>query len=709
MPLVITAFVFAAFIFHIGIIHAQSAQDVINAMQDDDGFGGYGTNPYDTEDEDDGEMKPQLDADSVEEKPRRPLESYFFSDSVRAQQNFVWNINRDYNRVTLHHIDTTLTDFHIDYPFYKEGVGDMSLGGLGQASQDINFYDRAQYQDFSFAQPYDAYIFRLENAPFYNVKKPFTQMSYEESGQKTYREVNFNIIHAQNISPSTGFAIDYKSRGTKGQYQRQDTKNHNLAVTLSHTGRRYSIHGGYLNNTIKTEESGGVVGLWTVRDSVFEMPIGVPTKLADAEATNHYRNNSLFFTQSYGIPLEPFDEDDFSLADKTAFYIGHSFEYNSWNRVYSDVKASYYNERAGIDENGNFIATEDNYYYDNWYINPEQTRDSISERVISNRFFLQAQPWGRNGVVGVLDGGIGVDISTYSQFKLDNYLSGEYDKETDVNWFVYGAASGKYRKYVDWSGEFKIYPAGRQAGDMSLKLNGALKAYIRNNPIILKGEFSTSLQSASYWEENLFSNHFVFQDPLSQESETRFAGSLLIPSLNLEIGGSEMMVKDMIYYDTDSNVQQQSDMVSITALYLRKMFVLGGLHLDHKLLGQWTTDEVVAPLPDLSAFLSYYYDFWAVKNILRLQIGADARYTSKYYMPSYNPALSAFYNQREQNIGAYPYVDLFCTAKWKRMRIILKYQHINNGLFGNNEYFQVADYPMNPGLFKIGISWSFYD
>ena len=29
--------------------------------------------------------------------------------------------------------------------------------------------------------------------------------------------------------------------------------------------------------------------------------------------------------------------------------------------------------------------------------------------------------------------------------------------------------------------------------------------------------------------------------------------------------------------------------------------------------------------------------------------------------------------------------------------------------FGNGDYFSVARYPLNPGMFKMGISWGFYD
>ncbi len=709
-PLIAFCALLATFAANIISLRAQSAQDIIAAQAES---GMYGSNPYDSEEGEEGEegegREGEMPPDSMK-KPRikKPLESYFFDDSTRAMNNFKWSVDSEFNRVHMQKIDTTLADWHIDYPYYKDGVGDMTLGGLGQATQAISYFKRADYYNFSFAQPYDAYIYTMQNAPFYNVKKPFTQMTYLESGQKTYREVNFGITHTQNINPSTNFTIDYQSRGTKGLYQRQDTKNHNLATTFAHTGRRYSIHAGYLNNTIKTEESGGVTGLWTIRDSIFEMPIGVPVKLQDAEATNHYRNNTLFVKQSYGIPLQSFTERDFSMADKTALYVGHSIEYSTWSKVYSDVKASYTDDRAYRNESGEY-ESETYYYYDNWYLNADMTRDSIRERVLSNRLFVQAQPWGRDAIVATLDGGIGFDLNAYSQMGLDGYLTGEADRETRSSWFIYGSAEGKFRRYLKWGGEMKIFPTGYRAGDMTIGGDIALSAYIRNRPITLSGEVKIERRSPSYWEENLVSNHYIFTDPLSTVNDTRFDVNLSIPDWNLELGFRTSMVDNLIYYDTNSQITQASGVVTVAEIYGRKKFTLGGLNLDHRFSAQSSTDQYAAPVPDLSAFLSYYYEFNVVKGVLRMQLGVDGRYTTKYYMPDYNPALSTFFNQRDEELGDYPYIDGYVAAKWKRMRILVKYQHLNNNLFGNDEYFSVANYPLNPGMFKLGISWGFYD
>ena len=668
----------------------------------------YGSNPYEQTEGEEGENQQPQDTTKKERKIRKPLESYFFNDSIRALNNFKWHVSRDFNRVEIGPLDTTLTDYRIDYPFYREDVGDIAQGALGQTSLPLNYFRRPQFFDFSFASPYYAYTYNMENVPFYNTKKPMIRMNYAESGQKRFREENFGIMHAQNISPTTGFNIDYKARGTRGQYVWSRTKNHNLAVAVSHTGRRYSVHAGYYNNHIEQQENGGVVGEWAIADTTFEMPSGVPMRLADAEAKNLYRNNAFFVTQSYGIPLQRLTESDFSMANLSAVYIGHSFEYSSWSKVYTDRNEPYTNERDHRDENGDFVSAE-GHYYGNWFINPAETRDSIYERNISNRFFVQAQPWDRNGIVGTLDAGIGIDMHTYSQFELKDYLTGKYTKVNKTSYFFYGSVSGKIKKYVDWDGNLRFYPSGYRGGDLSIGAHLALKGYLRGHPLILEGRFSMDRRSPTYWQENLFSNHYIWNTPLSKENETRFEVKFSVPDFAFEAGAWQGVVSDKIYYASDSNVAQHSGNVSLTSVYARKDFRLGGLHLDNRVLLQWSTNQEVAPVPLLSAFLSYYYEFWVVRNVLRLQIGLDGRYNTRYYAPGYNPALSAFYNQREVEVGNYPYVDAFVMGKWKRMRIFLKYQHVNKGLFGNGEYFSAARYPLNPGMFKIGISWGFYD
>lgn len=668
----------------------------------------YGNNPYASDEAEDPAA--QNPADTTKEKRiRKPLESYFFNDSIRALNNFQWSVSRDYNRVEIEPLDTTLTDWRIDYPFYRKGVGDIAIGALGQATLPTDYFERSTSPEVTFAQPYDAYTYQMENVPFYNVKKPYFQMTYLESGQKKYREEQFGLTVAQNISPSTGFNINYKARGTRGLYHWSRTKNHNLEVAFSHTGKRYSVHAAYINNHIERQENGGVVGEWALTDTTFEMPSGVPMRLADAQAENLYRNNAFFVVQSYGIPLLPVTESDFSIAHLPAVYIGHSFEYNSWSRVYTDRKSPYFNERADRDPETGAYISEEAYYYNDWYINPVESRDSTLERRISNRIFVQAQPWNRDGVVGTLNGGVALDLHTYSQFSPEAFVHNGYKNTKKTSFYVYGSIDGKIRRYVDWGADFKLYPSGYRGGDLAIGARLSLMAKIKGHPLILDGKFRMERRSPSFWQENLYSNHYVWFTPLNKENDTRLEVAFRMPDFAFEVGAKLGVVSDKIYYGADSRITQMPEAVSLTSVYARKDFRIGGFHLDHRVLLQWSTNQEVVPVPLVAAFASYYYEFWVVRNVLRMQVGADCRYHTEYYAPGYDPALSTFYNQREVQTGNYPYMDLFVMGKWKRMRIFLKYQHLNCDLFGGNRYFSAARYPLNPGMFKFGISWGFYD
>ena len=687
------------------LARAQREQQMYG-NQNGTGYDMYG-NPIAGEEGEEGE---QPDSTDVKKKrPKRPNESYYFSDTVRALPNWKWSIDPDFNRVNIAPLDTTLSDWRIDYVFYRKGVGDMALGGLGQSTQPVNWFDRRQDADFSFARSYDAYTARLDNVPFYNGKKPLTNLLYLEAGQKRYREEHFELVHSQNITPSTSANVNYKARSTMGRYDWQRTKNHVLSVAVAHTGKRYSIHAAYMHNNINTRENGGVVGEWAIADTTFEMPSGVPMRLASSEAHNHYRNHAFFVRQAYAIPLQRVTEYDFSLADLSAVYFGHQFEFNTWSKVYTDKRSTYTNERDHYNEELGKWESGTHSYYEDWFITPQNTRDSISERLISNKLFVQVQPWDRNGVVSTIDGGIGLDLHTYSYLRLTDYVSGKMTKDKRTSWYIYGAASGKIKRYADWGVDAKYYPSGYRGGDLSVEAKITLRAFIREHPLILSGRFLQELRSPSYWEENLFSNHYTWFNSFDKESETRFEVNFSVPDFALEVGAWQGVINKMIYNGADSRVAQHSGTVSLTSLYARKDFRIAGLHLDHRALVQITSDESVLPVPTFSAFLSYYYEFWVKRDVLRVQIGLDGRFNTAYYAPSYNPALSAFFNQREVRIGNYPYIDFFVSAKWKRMRILLKVQHLNQNLFGNGEYFQVARYPLNPRMFKLGISWSFYD
>ncbi len=682
-----------------------------------DPMSALGSNPFDTSEGEEGQMP----ADTTPKKPRKPLESFFFDDSTRSRSNFAWYVDLFENGVHEAVIDTLLNGFNLDYPYHKKGVGDAWQGPLGGATIPLAYHDRPDFRDFSFVQPFFTYIYTPETAPFYNVKRPFTRLQYLTAGQKRYAESNFSVIHAQNISPSTGFNLTYHTMGTRGTFINQRTSDTDLSAGFSHTGKRYSAHAGYIFNSIDAHDNGGVVDDRLITDSIFnEGNRGIPFWLRENTsgtegARNLIKSDNFYTVHTYGVPLRRLTEDDFSMSGVPAFYIGYAFRYDRWRRRYTDLRE---NDATNNMKDDQYRPSRE--YYTNWYMDGVKTRDSISETKLSNRVFLQLQPWDRDAIVGTVNAGVGYDVHHYHMFLPDDYLTGRRSRERRDNYYAYGSVDGKFRKYFDWSGRLNFFFAGHRVGDLEAEANAKFSVYLGGHPISLSGRLLYSLESPSYWSENYYSNHYRWSNSFNRENETRFEIKLDAPHWKIEAGLYQSIVSNKIYYTDvynedaqayirDIKPMQSPDVVSITGVYARKDLTIGKFHFNHRVLLQWSTNQDVVPVPLLSVYLSYYFEFNIVRNVLRAQIGLDGRYNTKYYAFGFNPAIGQFYNQKEKKIGGYPLVDVFAALKWKRMRIFLKVEHASQGLFGTENYFTVLHYPLNTMVFKYGVSWSFYN
>lgn len=661
-------------------------------------------NPYSGEvelDENGNPIVPEEQTDSVKIKEIMPLESYFFGDSIRRQKHFRWVADTYTNNIRMEQVDTLLGIFSRDYPFQREDVGDANVGILGGVSTPLNFARRPKGNNFDFVDGYYSYLFTIENASHYNNKRPYTSLAYQTGGQKRYAEDKLEVLHAQNVTPSTGFNVRYNSHHSRGIYNWQRGKVTDFAGNVSHTGKRYSLHAGVIANTISQRENGGLVEAWHVTDTLYESAQGMPMKMSDA--LNKASNTSLYAVQTYGIPFVPLTDSVFTMADRTAIHFGHAITYNRWGRRYTDTRAgTSYNitDRTGA-------VVEKRNFYENWYIDPTTTSDTLAESLLSNRLFVQFVPYNREGVVGTVDGGIGWDHHQYFQFHLDDYLSG-YRTEKFNTYYAYADAKGFLGRWLDWHGRARVNVAGYRAGDMSIDANANLRFFVKERPITLSGRLSYSLQSPSYWEQNYFSNHFAWINNFERQSFTELDVRLTVPHTGTIVGFNQTLISDPIYYGTDAMPTQRFGIESVTGIYLEQNFTFGGLHLDHRVLFQYSSADDIFPVPRLAGNISYYYVLTPVKNVLTLKIGLDCWANTPYYAQAYNPSTMMFHNQQEVLIGNYPYANLFVTAKWKTMRIFVQYQHASEGLLENfKDSFSVPFYPYNRALIKYGICWYF--
>ena len=156
--------------------------------------------------------------------------------------------------------------------------------------------------------------------------------------------------------------------------------------------------------TSRRSENGGVVGEWAIRDTTFEMPSGVPMKLTSSEATNTYRNNAFFvdtvvrYSVAAALPKATFRSPiclPYSSVIRSNTTPGARFIRIFGEPIPTTVTSEMQMVILCRRMDSNITRTGSSI--------PTQTRDSIYERVISNRVFIQAQPWDRNGVVGTVE------------------------------------------------------------------------------------------------------------------------------------------------------------------------------------------------------------------------------------------------------------------------------------------------------------------
>lgn len=267
------------------------------------------------------------------------------------------------------------------------------------------------------------------------------------------------------------------------------------------------------------------------------------------------------------------------------------------------------------------------------------------------------------------------------------------------------------------AGQFRI----EGKGDLNFRFWGdtvrlEANAYVKNlNPVFFYRHF----HSKHYWWDH---------DDLSKIMRTRIEGKLHIGKLGTTLRAGVENIKNYTYLDNTSvavtnnqgdvtsyknnaGVKQYGENLQVfTAMWQQKLKA-GIFHLDTEVAYQKSSNQDVLPLPEISAYANLYLKTALVKNVFNVELGADARYFTKYAAPDYSPVMGQFYLQNPNQkieIGGYPMINVYANLQWKRTRIFVMMYHINQGS-GESNYFLAPHYPINPKMLKIGISWNFFD
>lgn len=631
--------------------------------------------------------------DSVRISKPRILEAYAIPDSLYYRRLLVWTADSRFNELKIEDQDTSFNYHFHEYPMYKKDVNATYLGTVGSATQYFNYFKREKVDDAPAFTPYIGDSYTPDNLPQYNVKKPYTELAYWGTlfAIKEMEENNLNLRVTQNFTPALNMALAYQRYGSRGMLKREATDNRTTSLAVNYAGKRYMLNSGIIWQTVKREENGGIQDSFWIRDTL------VDTKTIDvnlADAKNEMKRLNIFVDHNLAIPMNFFrkNKDSLKIGEGTTAYVGHFGEFSMYRKDYTDVISA--SDAAGRD-----------FYFNRFYINGTTSHDEANARSFNNKFFIKMQPFAPDAVVSKLNAGIGYQILSLYQFDPTQFVTGKKNIVQN-NLYGYAGVSGRFRKYFEWEANADYYFAGYRMFDFDLNGRVKFSFYPIDKGIHLSGKFSTSLNEPHYFVKHVHMNHHYWDEEFKKTSETKFEATLSIPKWKIEAFFGYSLIGNMIYYDQLANARQYTNTMRVMTAYLMKNFKLWAFHFDNKVLFQTTSDQYVMPLPKLALNLRYYVEFPVVRDVLRMQIGVNGTFHSKYYAQSYAPDLGVFYNQEEELIGNVPYCDIFVNMQWKRACIFVKY---NNAFKDKPEsdYFSAYHYIRPCRDFKVGIYWPF--
>lgn len=623
--------------------------------------------------------------DSLLTKAPRILESPYVSGEMYYEQTMLWNPDKDFLNVNPHLPDSSLNRHFDDFRFNKDAVGATWLGVSGSAVRPLDYFKQTSDENVSFYDPLQYWSYSHSTLPMYNTKVPYTELGYTGtlfSGTQK-EEDNVHLLTTTNITPALNFAMSYDRNGSNGILNLEKTASKSSWISLNYLGQKYFAQAGLIHHAVTRQENGGIIDNSWIRDTTVEAR-EIQVALSSAAATSEVEKTTIFLDQQYKL--------------LPTIYAGHSSELSTYQRSYTDK----------ITSNSGTAA---NFFSGNFHYHPTTSSDLLKLTRFDNKVFAKFKASKDDSFISGVYAGAGDLYQRYAT--LDPSFIRPSTPEVWNSVYVYGGADGELFHGLEWEGKAKLFMLGKQAGDLSAQAGLTYEIFpfrkARTSPLTVKASFETTLSEPDYYQQHLLTNHFKWDNDFSKISVSKLRASLDIPYWSLKAEAGYSLLAGNIYYGPDMTVAQNSKAMSVLSAYVQKDIALFRdlVHLEHRVLGQLSSDQEVLPLPLAALNLRYYLQF-GVKDVLKIQAGANALYNTSWYTPGYNPVLGVFYNQREETYNNGPYVDAFVNLKWSTCSIFVKYENAGAGwLTPHDDYFSAHHYINTTSTIKLGVFWPF--
>lgn len=620
------------------------------------------------------------------------------ADSLqKLAQMTIWHLDaRTGNRMPAVS-DTLLHNFqHSTLPdSYSIAMG--FLGPMGSPSISKIFLDREETETFLFNNAYSHYLKDPEKLLFVNTRIPYSRLNYYRAGSAQTREERFDARLTSNFGKSLNVGLDVDLINARGFYAQQSVKHNNFSFFANYLSDRLEAHALLHQGSITHFENGGITDEQFITDpkAVGESftSLDIPVRFNDT--WNTLKNNRYFLSGRYNLGYHELLKD--SLGKEVGTFvpvasIGFFTQFTQQHRRFLSYDTAYVNIE------GVQMQQIDRFYENRYY--EGAVDDSIHFTSLKNSVSLSLREGFKEWVKFGLSAFLEYDLRNYSMRDTTGTgyrsyrenavtLGGVLNKQQGENLLfnlqadlgVVGVNLGEFRAMGDLETGFNL--AGKRT-------TLTAEAYIKN-------------LRPKYLQENYYSKYFRWDHDLGDIRRVYIGGKIHIPFTQTTVSAGVENLQNHIYYDADKMIAQEGANIQVLTARIDQKLRLGVFNWDNQVVYQTSSNQEVIPLPTFSIYSNMYLKTKIV-NELSLQLGVDAHYHTRYYAPGYEPALLQFYNQREREIGDYPIATVYANMHLKQTRFFLMFYNVAPQVLNKNESFSLPGYPVNPFIFKLGLS-----
>lgn len=368
--------------------------------------------------------------------------------------------------------------------------------------------------------------------------------------------------------------------------------------------------------------------------------------------------------------------------------------------------------------------TPADYYLKEYYDAGRLTGDSIYDQTkhwhMKNTFAIAMlegfNKWAKAG------------LKAFASYDLRHYelptMEGGFEKFNEHALSVGGQLSKQEGKTLHYNAVAEIGLTGVDAGTLAIDGNVDVNIPFLGDTLQVRGDAFFHRETPSFYYRNYHARHLWWKNDLDKTIHTRIMGTLSFPKTRTKLRVAVDEIKNYTYFSQSYDItekglrtgvmvtpMQESGGTNLLTAQLEQNFRLGILNWENQFTYQHSSKESVLPVPAFNAYTNLYIKFKVVK-VLNVDLGADMRYFTSYEAPDYSPYMGQYTVQGngENNvkIGNYPIVNVYANVHIKHTRFFVMMSHINAGQ-GDKNYFFAPHYPMNERVFRIGVSWNFFN